>query len=120
MPTCLFCGCPIISNGDMLTVKYIFSFCSDLLLALLWCIYHGFTCLLLRHDNCDLKSYLLQDLLLDISVPTYFPCVHSEISEEYVIPCLGNVGPSILELRRMPKSDSLIMGHDGAGGFCLW
>ncbi|RCV10839.1 hypothetical protein SETIT_2G140800v2 [Setaria italica] len=44
----------------------------------------------------------------------------SEISEQYVIPSLGNVGPSVLELRRMPKSHSLIMGHDGAGGFCLW
>lgn len=44
----------------------------------------------------------------------------SVISEEYVIPSLGNVGPSILELRRMPKSSFLIIGHDGAGGFCLW
>ncbi|OEL18842.1 hypothetical protein BAE44_0020139, partial [Dichanthelium oligosanthes] len=38
----------------------------------------------------------------------------SEISEQYVIPSLGNVGPSVVELRRMPKSSSLIMGHDGA------
>ncbi|CAL5075384.1 unnamed protein product [Urochloa decumbens] len=44
----------------------------------------------------------------------------SEISEQYVIPSLGYVGPSVLELRRIPKSSSLIMGHDGAGGFCLW
>lgn len=44
----------------------------------------------------------------------------SEISEQYVIPSLGTMGPSVLELRRMPKSCSLIMGHDGAGGFCLW
>ncbi|TVU10724.1 hypothetical protein EJB05_44270, partial [Eragrostis curvula] len=44
----------------------------------------------------------------------------SRISEEYVIPSLGHVGPSILELRRMPKSSSLIIGHDGSGGFCLW
>uniref|UniRef100_A0ACD5XQ02 Uncharacterized protein n=1 Tax=Avena sativa TaxID=4498 RepID=A0ACD5XQ02_AVESA len=44
----------------------------------------------------------------------------SAISEEYVISSLGNVGPSILELRKIPKSSSLIIGHDGAGGFCLW
>ncbi|KAM3274277.1 hypothetical protein ACQJBY_043430 [Aegilops geniculata] len=44
----------------------------------------------------------------------------SVISEEYVISSSGNVGPSILELRKMPKSSSLIIGHDGAGGFCLW
>ncbi|CAL5080302.1 unnamed protein product [Urochloa decumbens] len=44
----------------------------------------------------------------------------SEISEQYVIPSLGYVGPSVLELRRIPKSSSLIMGHDGSGGFCLW
>ncbi|XP_047051180.1 uncharacterized protein LOC124656491 [Lolium rigidum] len=44
----------------------------------------------------------------------------SAISEEYVISSLGNVGPSILELRKMPKSSSLVIGHDGAGGFCLW
>ncbi|XP_021310675.1 uncharacterized protein LOC8062589 isoform X2 [Sorghum bicolor] len=43
----------------------------------------------------------------------------SEISEQYVIPSLGNMGP-VLELRRMPKSTSLIIGHDGEGGFCLW
>ncbi|EMS64484.1 hypothetical protein TRIUR3_18208 [Triticum urartu] len=43
----------------------------------------------------------------------------SVISEEYVISSSGNVGPSILELRKMPKSSSLIIGHDGAGGFCL-
>ena len=48
-----------------------------------------------------------------------FFCVHSEISEQYVIPSLGNMGP-VLELRRMPKSTSLIIGHDGEGGFCLW
>jgi hypothetical protein len=36
-----------------------------------------------------------------------------------VIPSLGNMGP-VLELRRMPKSTSLIIGHDGEGGFCLW
>ncbi|XP_021310676.1 uncharacterized protein LOC8062589 isoform X3 [Sorghum bicolor] len=42
----------------------------------------------------------------------------SEISEQYVIPSLGNMGP-VLELRRMPKSTSLIIGHDGEGGFCL-
>ena len=45
---------------------------------------------------------------------------YSVISEEYVISSSGNVGPSILELRKMPKSSSLIIGHDGAGGFCLW
>ncbi|CAM0950618.1 unnamed protein product [Alopecurus aequalis] len=44
----------------------------------------------------------------------------STISEEYVISSLGNVGPSIVELRQMPKNSSLIIGHDGAGGFCLW
>ncbi|KAL6600312.1 hypothetical protein ACP70R_045112 [Stipagrostis hirtigluma subsp. patula] len=44
----------------------------------------------------------------------------SGISEEYVIPSLGNMGPSILELRRMSKGSSLIIGHDGTGGFCLW
>ncbi|XP_024311690.1 uncharacterized protein LOC100827244 isoform X3 [Brachypodium distachyon] len=44
----------------------------------------------------------------------------SVVSEEYVISSLGNVGPSILELKRMPKSSSLIIGHDCAGGFCLW
>ncbi|XP_062201275.1 uncharacterized protein LOC133903829 [Phragmites australis] len=44
----------------------------------------------------------------------------SGISEEYVIPSLGNAGPSILELRKMSKSRSLIIGHDGAGSFCLW
>ncbi|RLM87068.1 uncharacterized protein C2845_PM04G10730 [Panicum miliaceum] len=44
----------------------------------------------------------------------------SVISEEYVIPSLGNMGPSVLELGRMPKSSSLIIGHDGAGGFYLW
>ncbi|VAI30410.1 unnamed protein product [Triticum turgidum subsp. durum] len=44
----------------------------------------------------------------------------SVISEEYVISSSGNVGPSILELRKMPTSSSLIIGHDGAGGFCLW
>jgi hypothetical protein len=46
-------------------------------------------------------------------------CVHSEISEQYMIPSLGNMGP-ILELTRMPKNTSLIIGHDGEGGFCLW
>ncbi|XP_062208252.1 uncharacterized protein LOC133909716 isoform X3 [Phragmites australis] len=44
----------------------------------------------------------------------------SRIYEEYVIPSLGNEGPSILELRRMSKSNSLIVGHDGAGSFSLW
>ncbi|KAL6863786.1 hypothetical protein ACP4OV_016689 [Aristida adscensionis] len=44
----------------------------------------------------------------------------SGISEEYMIPSLGNMGPSILELRRMSEGSSLIIGHDGAGGFCLW
>ncbi|ONM20801.1 DNA binding [Zea mays] len=43
----------------------------------------------------------------------------SEISEQYMIPSLGNMGP-ILELTRMPKNTSLIIGHDGEGGFCLW
>ncbi|KAF0921328.1 hypothetical protein E2562_003128 [Oryza meyeriana var. granulata] len=42
------------------------------------------------------------------------------ISEEYVIPSFGNVGHSILELRRIPKSSNLIIGHDGVGSFCLW
>ncbi|XP_015696535.1 uncharacterized protein LOC102720352 [Oryza brachyantha] len=42
------------------------------------------------------------------------------ISEEYVIPSFSNVGHSILELRRMPKNSNLIIGHDGAGSFCLW
>ncbi|KAL6638851.1 hypothetical protein ACP70R_023487 [Stipagrostis hirtigluma subsp. patula] len=41
------------------------------------------------------------------------------ISEEYVIPSLGNMGPSILELRRMSKGSYLIIGHDGTSGFCL-
>jgi len=44
----------------------------------------------------------------------------SEISEQYVIPSLGNMGPSILELGIMPKRSSLIIGHDGSGGFYLW
>ncbi|KAF2915048.1 hypothetical protein DAI22_09g002100 [Oryza sativa Japonica Group] len=42
------------------------------------------------------------------------------ISEEYVIPSSGNVGNSIIELRRMPKSSTLIVGHDGTGSFSLW
>ncbi|KAG2642092.1 hypothetical protein PVAP13_2KG271216 [Panicum virgatum] len=43
----------------------------------------------------------------------------SEISEQYVIPSFGNMSP-ILELGIMPKSSSLIIGHDGSGGFYLW
>uniref|UniRef100_A0A0D9XBG3 FYR C-terminal domain-containing protein n=1 Tax=Leersia perrieri TaxID=77586 RepID=A0A0D9XBG3_9ORYZ len=42
------------------------------------------------------------------------------ISEEHVIPSFSNGGHSILELRRMPKSSTLIIGHDGAGRFFLW
>ncbi|GJN38286.1 hypothetical protein PR202_gb27314 [Eleusine coracana subsp. coracana] len=35
-------------------------------------------------------------------------------SEDYVIPSLGQ-----LELRRISRKNSVIIGHDGAGGFCL-
>lgn len=51
---------------------------------------------------------------------SFFPSVYSRTSEDYVIPSLGHAGPSILELRRMPRNSSLVIGHDGAGGFCLW
>ncbi|XP_077217044.1 DNA binding protein isoform X2 [Tasmannia lanceolata] len=40
--------------------------------------------------------------------------------EEFVLPTFDYSSTSILELRRLPMCVSLVIGHDGAGGFGLW
>ncbi|OVA10994.1 FY-rich [Macleaya cordata] len=40
--------------------------------------------------------------------------------EEFVLPGLEYISPCIVELKRIPKCDSLIVGHDGFGNFGLW
>ncbi|KAG8083260.1 hypothetical protein GUJ93_ZPchr0015g6991 [Zizania palustris] len=77
--------------------------------------YGTLSCILICEPNCILTVEDGRKLHIWMMTPGW-----SIISEEYVIPSLGNVGPSILELKRMPKSSALIIGHDGAGSFCLW
>ncbi|XP_078178252.1 DNA binding protein [Carex rostrata] len=44
----------------------------------------------------------------------------SAVSDEFTLPGSDNMAPSILELREIPRSDSLVLGHNGFGSFCLW
>ncbi|KAJ4804506.1 DNA binding protein [Rhynchospora pubera] len=43
----------------------------------------------------------------------------STVSDEFTLPG-SDIGPSILELREVPRSNLLVLGHDGCGVFCLW
>ncbi|CAA6662931.1 unnamed protein product [Spirodela intermedia] len=40
--------------------------------------------------------------------------------EEFILPGFDSMEPSAIELKQIPKCASIIVGHDGAGGFCLW
>ncbi|KAI3970741.1 hypothetical protein MKX01_024388 [Papaver californicum] len=39
---------------------------------------------------------------------------------EFDLPGLGYISPSLVELKRVPKCDSLLVGQDGFGNFGLW
>ncbi|KAJ3685590.1 hypothetical protein LUZ61_014754 [Rhynchospora tenuis] len=43
----------------------------------------------------------------------------STVSDEFTLPG-SDMGPSILELREIPRSNLLVLGHDGFGAFYLW
>ncbi|XP_073108053.1 uncharacterized protein [Elaeis guineensis] len=40
--------------------------------------------------------------------------------EEFMLPSFDHIAPKVLELKRIPKHDFLIVGHNGIGGFGLW
>ncbi|XP_072955538.1 uncharacterized protein [Typha angustifolia] len=44
----------------------------------------------------------------------------SSILEEFMLPRFGNISPSTVELKRVSRCRSLVIGHDGIGGFGLW
>lgn len=40
--------------------------------------------------------------------------------EEFILPGFDSVEPPAIVLKQIPERDSVIVGHNGAGGFCLW
>ncbi|KAH0454266.1 hypothetical protein IEQ34_016190 [Dendrobium chrysotoxum] len=44
----------------------------------------------------------------------------SENLEEFMLPTFDHISPMILELKRVPNYDSLIIGHNGLGDFGIW
>ncbi|XP_072988523.1 uncharacterized protein [Typha latifolia] len=44
----------------------------------------------------------------------------SSILEEFMLPRFGNISSSIVELKRVSRCRSFVIGHDGIGGFGLW
>ncbi|XP_028549019.1 uncharacterized protein LOC110106860 isoform X3 [Dendrobium catenatum] len=44
----------------------------------------------------------------------------SENLEEFMLPTFDHISPTILELKRVPNYDSLIIGHNGLGDFGIW
>ncbi|RZC61016.1 hypothetical protein C5167_022772 [Papaver somniferum] len=44
----------------------------------------------------------------------------SASENEFDLPGLGYISPSLVELKRVPKCDSLLVGQDGFGNFGLW
>ena len=53
-------------------------------------------------------------------ISSSFYYVDSAVSDEFMLPGSDNMGPSMLELREIPRSNSLVLGHNGFGAFCLW
>ncbi|PIA57660.1 hypothetical protein AQUCO_00600414v1 [Aquilegia coerulea] len=44
----------------------------------------------------------------------------NEKVEEFILPSLTHMSPCTLELKKIPKHPSVIVGHNGFGNFCLW
>lgn len=53
-------------------------------------------------------------------IMTNFPPILSASENEFDLPGLGYISPSLVELKRVPKCDSLLIGQDGFGNFGLW
>lgn len=45
---------------------------------------------------------------------------YSTNSEEYVLPSFDDLPCPMLELKRVTNANSLVIGHNGIGGFGLW
>lgn len=41
-------------------------------------------------------------------------------TEEFIFPAHDTVSPGIMELKRIPKCTSLVVGHNGFGEFSIW
>ncbi|KAK3143238.1 hypothetical protein QOZ80_4BG0360570 [Eleusine coracana subsp. coracana] len=74
------------------------------------CKSHRLSCILVCEPNYIVAAESNRNLHIWKMVTGW-----SKTSEDYVIPSLGQ-----LELRRISRKNSVIIGHDGAGGFCLW
>lgn len=64
---------------------------------------------------CDLRSFIcINNFILSSSI------ICSVQTEEYVIPSNDLLPSRIVELKKIPKSASMVVGHNGYGEFSLW